>query len=94
MRRTLSVTAALLASATAACGSTDVPTILDTEKVERAIERSSIAQRGLRPRVSCPAGVYQKDGSVFSCTALLRGKGTRFVVTQTDGDGNVRYEAK
>ncbi|MDX6697209.1 MAG: hypothetical protein QOE65_606 [Solirubrobacteraceae bacterium] len=79
--------------AVAGCGASKAPTILNTEKVERAIERSSLDQRGTRPRVSCPAGVHQEKGLVFSCTAKAAGKQTRFVVTQLDGSGQVHYEA-
>jgi hypothetical protein len=43
--------------------------------------------------VSCPAGVHQEKGLVFSCTASAAGKRTRFVVTQLDGAGQVHYEA-
>jgi hypothetical protein len=87
--------AGLLAAglAAAGCGSSGAPTILNTERVERAIERSSLDQRGKRPRVSCPAGVHQEKGLVFSCTASAAGKKTRFVVTQLDGAGQVHYEA-
>jgi hypothetical protein len=87
--------AGLLAAclAAAGCGSSGAPTILNTEKVERAIERSSLAQRGQRPRVSCPAGVHQKQGLVFACTAKAGGTKTRFVVTQLDGSGRVHYQA-
>ncbi len=79
-----------------ACGSSaqDRPRILDTEKVERAIERSSWSQRGRLPRVSCPAGVEQREGVVFACTATVAGEVTRFVVTELDGDGRVHYEAR
>ncbi len=78
------------------CGSSDspAPTILNTEKVERAIETSSAAQRGTRPRVSCPSGVHQRKGLVFSCTAVVGRASTRFVVTQTDARGQVHYEAR
>jgi hypothetical protein len=77
-----------------ACGASEAPTILNTEKVERAIEQSSLAQRGQRPRVSCPPGVHQKKGAVFSCTAVVKRSTTRFVVTQLDVSGRVQYEAR
>jgi hypothetical protein len=77
--------------AVSACGSSESPTILNTEKIERAIERSSLAQRGQDARVSCPSGVHQKKGLVFSCTAVVKQDSTRFVVTQVDGSGRVRY---
>lgn len=81
----------------AACGSSgsaaESVTILNTEKVERAIERSSLAQRGKHVQVSCPSGVHQTKGLVFSCT-VIQGGTARFVVTQLDGSGQVRYEAR
>jgi hypothetical protein len=77
-----------------ACGSSGSPTILNTEKVERAIEQSSLAQRGTRAQVSCPAGVHQKRGLGFSCTAVAKRGNTRFVVTQLDGSGHVHYQGR
>ena len=77
-----------------ACGSSESPTILNTEKVERAIERSSLAQRGAHAAVSCPSGVHQKEGLVFSCRAVVRRSSTQFVVTELDGSGHVRYEGR
>jgi hypothetical protein len=80
--------------AVTACGSSGSPTILNTEKVERAIEGSSLAQRGKHAQVSCPSGVHQKKGLVFSCTAVVGRGSTRFVVTELDGSGHVHYEAR
>jgi hypothetical protein len=76
-----------------ACGSSGSAVILDTEKVERAIERSSLAQRGKHAQVSCPSGVHQKKGLAFDCTAVVGRGSTRFVVTELDGSGHVHYEA-
>lgn len=78
----------------AACGSADPPTILNTEKVERAIEQSSMEQRGEHARVSCPSGVHQQNRLEFFCTAVVKGDSTRFVVTELDGAGHVHYEAR
>jgi hypothetical protein len=77
----------------AACGSSESPTILNTEKVERAIEESTMVQRKQRVHVSCPSGVHQKKGLVFSCMAVGARTTTRFVVTQRDDAGHVHYEA-
>jgi hypothetical protein len=77
-----------------ACGSSRSPTILNTEKVERAIEHSSLDQRGIRARVSCPSGVHQTKGLVFYCTAVVGRHSTRFAVTQLDESGRVHYEAR
>jgi len=75
------------------CGSS-APTVLNTEKVERAIEASSLAQRGIEPRVSCPSGVQQAKGRTFSCTAVVKRTMTKFVVSQLDDHGHVRYAAR
>lgn len=81
--------------AIAACGSSaPSPTILDTAKVERAIEQASLTQRGAHVQVSCPAGVRQESGLVFSCTAVAGKDRTKFVVTEMDGAGHVHYEAR
>jgi uncharacterized protein DUF4333 len=93
-----SVAGVLLATSLAvtACGSDSsaAPTILNTEKVERAIEHSSLAQRGAHAQVSCPSGVHQKKGLEFSCTAVVKRTSTRFVVSQLDGSGRVHYIAR
>jgi hypothetical protein len=62
--------------------------------VERAIEHSSLAQREKHAQVSCPSGVHQKKGLVFSCTAVVGRERTRFVVTELDASGHVHYEAR
>ena len=84
--------------ALSACGGSEKPaasvTILNTEKVERAIEKSSLNQRGQNARVSCPSGVHQKKGLEFSCTAVVKGVETRFAIAQLDGAGRVHYEAR
>lgn len=76
-----------------ACGSSAPAKILNTKGIERAIQRSSWAQRGIRAKVRCPSGVPQKRGLVFSCTAVYRGGTARFVVTELDGSGHVHYVA-
>jgi hypothetical protein len=80
--------------AVTACGSSGSPIILNTEKIERAIEHRSLAQRGKHVQVSCPPGVHQKKGLVFSCTAVDEHGSTRFAVTELDGSGHVHYEAR
>jgi hypothetical protein len=94
------VCAAVLSAASlalVACGSSPrarpAPTILNTEKVERAIEASSLSQRRQTVLVSCPSGVLQNKGLVFFCVAVGAGARTRFVVTQVDDAGHVHYEA-
>jgi hypothetical protein len=80
--------------AVSACGSAGSPTILNTEKVERAIEQSSLVQRGQHAEVSCPSGVHQKKGLTFSCTAVVGSRSTLFTVSQLSGSGQVHYEAR
>ena len=95
--RRMTVAGILVAASLAAAGcggSPGAPTILNTEKVERAIEQSSLAQRGQHARVTCPSGVHQKKSLVFTCTATVAGTDTRFTVTELDGSGHVRYEAR
>jgi hypothetical protein len=77
-----------------ACGSSGSATILNTEKIEAAIEQSSLAQRGVHVQVSCPSAVHEQQGLVFTCVAILGHSSTRFVVTELDGSGHVRYEAR
>ncbi len=77
-----------------ACGSSGSPTTLDTGSIERAIAQSSLAQRGLRAKVTCPGDVRVENGSGFSCTAVVGHTSTRFVVTQIDGAGHVEYEGQ
>ena len=91
-----SVAGAVLTASLAlgACGSSESPTVLNTEKVERAIERSILDQRGKQAQVSCPSGVHQKKGSAFSCAAVVKRDSTRFLVTQLDGSGRVHYAAR
>jgi hypothetical protein len=76
-----------------ACGSSESVATLNTQKIERAIARSSFAQRGERPNVSCPPAVPQMEGLKFSCRAVVGSVSTRFVVIEQDGSGRVHYEA-
>jgi len=87
------VPVALLAAAgVSGCGS-EKPKILDTERIERAIEKRIYdTRRHLRADVSCPSGVEQKKGKVFRCTAVYAGGRTTFVVKQDDDKGSVHYQ--
>ena len=78
-------------------GSTARPSVahvvIATKTIERAIERSSWAQRGLHVTADCPAKVLQRKGIVFDCTAVYHGRRTVFTVTELDGSGDVHYVA-
>lgn len=72
----------------------DSPLIaLDVAKVQRAIEASIFAQRGVRAKAACPAEVRQQAGLAFRCTAAVNGSSQSypFTVSQLDGAGDVRY---
>ncbi len=81
---------ALVAPALSGCGSSS-PT-LNTATVERAIARSILAQRNLYATVGCPSKVPRKVGFAFTCTAHLEVGRYPVSVTETNGDGHVRYE--
>ena len=66
-------------------------TVLNTEEVERAIEKSIKEQRKLEAAVTCPVNIEQKKGNDFSCFADVNGRRFEFKVTQTDDDGHVTY---
>jgi Domain of unknown function (DUF4333) len=75
------------------CGSDDAKEtkVLDTERIERAIEQSILEKRDLTATVSCPSGTKQKKGVKFRCTATYKGGKTVFLVTQDDDKGAVHY---
>jgi hypothetical protein len=74
------------------CGASEpAKKVLNTEEVERAIERSIREQRKLDSSVTCPVNIEQKKGNDFSCYATVKGKRFEFKVTQTDDDGHVTY---
>ena len=91
MLRSTLIAALAAALALAGCGGDDKPKILDTERVERAIERSILQERKIRAAVSCPSGTEMKKGKKFRCIATYPGGRTPFVVAQTDDRGAVRY---
>jgi hypothetical protein len=70
---------------------TGTATVLNTAKIERAIEQSSLIQRGVRAQVTCPARVRQAKGTVFTCVAVVDHHSTQFVVTELDAFGDVHY---
>jgi hypothetical protein len=88
--------AAVLALSLGGCGSSKPKSvvILNTERVELAIQQSIDAQRHVRAQVTCPAGVHQRKGLTFHCTVESRFGTTTFVVRQDDDKGNVSYAAR
>jgi Domain of unknown function (DUF4333) len=74
-------------------GKAKAPIILDTKRVERAIEDSILTKRNIKADVDCPSGVHQGRGLTFDCVATTRAGKTTFVVHQQDDKGNVVYAA-
>jgi len=74
----------------AACGSSEPK--LDTGRVERAVQASILAQRGLRTTVTCPSDVPLKAGYSFTCNANLDVGTYPVTVVVTNSKGHVRYE--
>ena len=94
MRATLLAAAAAalaLALALTGCGGSGKPKILDTERVERAIELSILQKRKIQATVSCPSGIQREKGKRFRCIATYKGGTTPFLVTQDDDRGAVHY---
>jgi hypothetical protein len=81
----------LVGAGASGCGSSR-PKILDTERVERAIERSVLQKRHLKTTVSCPSGIEQKKGLAFRCIATYKGGRTPFLVKEDDAKGSVHYK--
>jgi len=95
---TVAVLVACAAASAAGCGNdapaVTVPVILDTKRVEHAIEASILNQREQKADVDCPSGVHQASGLTFRCVATGRdGTTAIFVVRQTDDAGHVTYDA-
>jgi hypothetical protein len=85
-----------LSLAVAACGSSTGTgeRVLNTAKIERAIEHASLLQRGKTVTVTCPPTVQQHKGVVFFCEAVYRGGRTSFMVTELNAFGDVHYVAR
>jgi Domain of unknown function (DUF4333) len=66
---------------------------VDTDRAEAEIKRNLTAQIGEPLRnVRCPDEVDAEKGARFSCTAVaVDGSRIPIRVTQTDGDGGVRW---
>jgi len=73
-----------------ACGSS--ARSLDSAKVERAIAKSILSERGLYATVACPSKIPQKAGHAFVCAAHLDVGAYPVTVTESDGGGHVRYQ--
>jgi hypothetical protein len=73
-----------------ACG---IKKEIDTARAETAIKRGLQQQTGAPLRsVRCPGKVEAKKGDVFRCTATaVDGSHFPVRVTQTDGDGGVKW---
>jgi hypothetical protein len=95
MNRSAVAASALLSVATAvsgcAIGGSSPPRILNTERIERAIEQAAWTNRSIRTAVTCPAGEPQKAHWSFNCTAAFAKGFATFTVTELDGAGHVHF---
>jgi hypothetical protein len=67
---------------------------LDATRIEKAIEVGIAQQRHILSIAVCPTGVPRQAGKQFSCTVTTaNGQQSRFLVTEKDDKGNVRYQA-
>jgi hypothetical protein len=83
--------AGVIAAASAGCGSSGT---LDPTRIEKAIEVGVAQQRHVLSIAVCPTGVARQAGKRFTCTVTIAsGQQFRFLVTERDDKGNVRYEA-
>lgn len=90
---------AVLAALLSACGSTKTvtvtttqkPVLLNTQRVASAISSSILSQRGLAANTTCPTTIYQQQGIVFTCTAIVKKKTYPVTVTEVDGSGHVTF---
>lgn len=67
---------------------------LDMTKLETTIATELQSQLDLsaEPTVTCPEDVPIEKDNVFNCTATLDGESADIQVTQTDDQGNVKWE--
>jgi Domain of unknown function (DUF4333) len=85
------ITTGLLVAAAIGCGGSGS---LDSTRIEKAIEVSVAQQRHVLSIAVCPSGVARQAGKQFTCTVTIgNGQQSRFLVTEKDDKGNVRYQA-
>ena len=67
---------------------------IDTAELEQQIRDELSSQTGVAPTsVDCPNDVAAESGGTFQCTAMADdGSIATITVTQTDDQGNVRWE--
>ncbi len=69
--------------------------LLNTKRVELAIEQSVLVQRDLHAQAFCPSQVQQMRGQTFICLAYApKVRPAAFTVRQIDDAGRVQYSSK
>lgn len=87
------VAAAALVLALGGCSVSVGGDTLDSAGLEEEIRKEIAKEVDGEIRVSCPRDVKIKEGHTFQCRAGFDdGSESQVQVTQTDGDGNVRFE--
>jgi hypothetical protein len=64
---------------------------LNVAVVEQAIARSILSQRHVSAIVTCPTQILQKQGTFFTCSALIAGHHHTFDVTEVNDSGHISY---
>lgn len=82
---------ALVALAAGLWNRSSNPVILNTDRVEQAIQTSILQQRHLQSSVSCPVNIEQRRGVVFYCEATVGSRNYPVVVTEVDSKGHVTF---
>lgn len=84
--------AALLWAGLTGCSFSASTNDLDITKAEEEIAKGIKEQTGVTATVNCPEPVQIKSGATFTCEALATtGEGGTVTVTQTDDQGNIKW---
>ena len=88
--RLLPAVAVVAAFGFAGCGDKT----LDTDKLQDKVSDGVAKQTGAKIKsVDCPSDVKAEKGNTFTCdVTAANGQKAKVTITQTDSDGNVRYE--
>jgi len=65
--------------------------ILNSHRIELAIEDAVHSKRHVKTTATCPAAILEAKGLKFTCTAKLKTGAASFLVTETDNNGHVSF---
>ncbi len=78
----------------AATGAAKPKALLNTHRIELAIEQSVLSQRDVHVKVICPKAIPERKGRDFHCIATEGRVRTPFAVVQRNDEGYVTYSAE